>query len=417
VKNILNFEKDYPGLPAGRQAAKIYKLETNYRSSQEILDVANSVIANNTRQYKKELKTVFSGGKKPLLRPALDQMMEAKFIAEEIEKQLAASVPSKEIAVLFRASHHSQQLELELMRRAINYDYRGGLRFFERAHVKDVLSYLRLLNNPLDTAAWLRVLLHEEGIGPAAAMSAIEQIKQSEAPYASVENVLSVKARNGWQNFLKIHGAMHTAGTAPAALIQAVLESPYKDYLAIEFLDSADRIDDLEQMINFAGQYESLEDFLAETTLAENFNIKNNTRENTGQEKIVLSTVHQAKGLEWQSVFVINMASGAFPNDRALREEHGIEEERRLFYVAITRAKKNLFLTYPLSGGGFGDAMPGPSMFIEEIDPALIEDRSTLSPARSTAFNDSEITYVSEEEEYAPKKISPGSFLRDLDDL
>jgi DNA helicase-2/ATP-dependent DNA helicase PcrA len=405
VKNILNFEKIYPG-------AKIFKLETNYRSSQEILDVANCVIANNVRQYQKELKTIFSGGAKPILYPMIDQIMEAKFVADEVAKQTGGDTPAKEIAVLFRAAHHSQQLELELMRRGLGYDYRGGLRFFERAHVKDALAYLRLIHNPADTSAWLRALLHEEGVGPAGAMKIIEMVK---GDAASTDVMLPSKAQTGWNNFLKIRDSLVQAGDQPANLMRAVLESSYRDYLEKEYLDAAERIADLEQMITFAEQYDSLEKFLAETTLAENYNLKTGGHKNYG-DKIILSTIHQAKGLEWQTVFVINMASGAFPNDRALREDGGLEEERRLFYVAITRAKKNLFLTYPLSGG-WGDSVSGPSMFVDEIHPDLIEDRSTLSSARSTAFNDSDVTYVSEEEEYSQKKIRPGSFLRDVDDL
>ena len=436
VKNILKFEKDYP-------SAKIFKLETNYRSSQEILDVANCVIANNINQYQKELKTIFTGGAKPVLHPMIDQIMEAKFVADKIEKQTDENIPRKEMAVLFRASHHSQQLELELMRRGLNYDYRGGMRFFERAHVKDALAYLRLIHNPADTSAWLRALLHEEGIGPAGAMKIIENVRgvssrakprdppgvsegipplvPSELGRNDTTNFLSGKTASGWNNFLKIRDALVKAGDQPADLMRAVLASSYRDYLEGEYLDASERIADLEQMITFAEQYDSLEKFLAETALAENFNLKKSDRRG---DKIILSTIHQAKGLEWQTVFVINMASGAFPNDRALRENGGLEEERRLFYVAVTRAKKHLFLTYPLSGSaqgrpasGWGDAMSGPSMFVDEIHPDLIDDRSTLSLSRSTAFNDTDVTYVSEDEEYAPKKISPGSFLRDINDL
>ncbi|MFA5128226.1 MAG: ATP-dependent helicase [Patescibacteria group bacterium] len=411
VKNILNFEKSYPN-------AKIFKLETNYRSSQEILDVANCVIANNVKQYPKELKTIFTGGVKPVLHPMIDQIMEAKFVADEVEKQTEENIPRREMAVLFRASHHSQQLELELMRRGLSYDYRGGLRFFERAHVKDALAYLRLVQNPADTSAWLRALLHEEGIGPAGAMKIIDMVKGNAE---STDILLPPKAQTGWNNFIKIRDELMKAGDQPAVMMRVILESSYRDYLEKEYLDAPERIADLEQMITFAEQYDSLEKFLAETALAENYNLKNSGQKNRG-DKIILSTIHQAKGLEWQTVFVINMASGAFPNDRALREDGGVEEERRLFYVAITRAKKKLFLTYPLSSAQGRPASGwGPSMFVDEIHPDLIDDRSTLSSARSTAFNDSDVTYVSEDEEYSAswrtKKISPGSFLRDLDDL
>ncbi|PIT88475.1 MAG: ATP-dependent DNA helicase [Candidatus Magasanikbacteria bacterium CG10_big_fil_rev_8_21_14_0_10_36_32] len=413
VKNILNFECDYLG-------AKVFKLETNYRSYQTVLDVANSIISKNLKQYKKVLKTILFGGAKPLLKPHLDQSSEAKFIAGEIEKKLKAGTATSEIAVLFRAAYHSQQLEMELVRRGIGYDYRGGLRFFERAHIKDVLAYLRLRHNPSDTSAWLRVLLHEEGIGPAGAMKIIsmstgaaniDELKQ-------IGESLGDRATGGWQNFLNIYSALMSSEKKPSDMIEVVVESPYADYLSSEYLDAAERLSDLKQLIIFAKQHDSLDDFLAEAALAENFALKNGKRV-VSSDRIILSTLHQAKGLEWKNVFIMNVARGAFPNDRALREDGGLEEERRLFYVGITRAKENLYLTYPMSGGSFGDSLTGPSVFLEEISPDLLEDHSLLISNHNTSFNDSEagVSYISEEEEFQPKKISPGSFLRDIDDL
>ncbi|TSC84355.1 MAG: DNA helicase II / ATP-dependent DNA helicase PcrA [Parcubacteria group bacterium Gr01-1014_13] len=413
VQNILQFEKDYP-------SAKIFKLETNYRSSQEILQLANEVISNNVKQYKKELKTVLQSGLKPSLHPQMDQAGEAEFVAGKILELIENNTPENEIAVLFRAAYHSQMLELELVKAGIAYDYRGGLRFFERAHVKDVLAYLRILNNFADTAAWMRVLMHEEGIGPAAAQKIVEALKSAtnvEDVKVIGQQVLGEKAKNGWYNFVRIWEAMlGTSRTDTAALIDSIINSPYKDYLEGEFIDSKDRLEDISQLQVFANKYNELEQFLAEASLQESFNIRGGGKSaDQSGPKVVLSTIHQAKGLEWSAVFIINLSSGAFPSDRAFREPNGLEEERRLFYVAITRAKKHLHLTYPMAGGGFGDSMSGPSLFLGEISSDLLDDHSLLS-GNGLVLNDEEagVTYESEDK---PLRITPGSFLRSIDDL
>ncbi len=413
VKNILQFEKDYPN-------AKIFKLETNYRSTREILELANEVISNNVKQYKKELKTVLPGGAKPSLHPQMDQMGEAEFVTNKILELIENETPENEIAVLFRAAYHSQMLEMELVKAGIAYDYRGGLRFFERAHVKDVLAYLRILNNFADTAAWMRVLMHEEGIGPGAAQKIVEALKKVtniEEVKIIGQEVLGEKAKTGWYNFVRIWEAMleNKSRTDASALIDAIVNSPYKDYLETEFLDSKDRLEDIAQLQVFAKKYSEVEEFLAEASLQEGFGVKGNQNQDQSGPKVVLSTIHQAKGLEWEAVFIINLSSGAFPSDRAFREPNGLEEERRLFYVAITRAKKHLHLTYPMSGGGFGDSMSGPSLFLGEISSDLLDDHSLLS-GNGLVLNDEEagVTYESEDK---PLRIAPGSFLRSIEDL
>ena len=292
--------------------------------------------------------------------------------------------------------------------------------------------------------------MHEEGIGAVAASKITEALKKA----TNVEDVkiiglevLGEKAKNGWNNFVRIWESMLGAPRChsdlprgreeslsinerdpsakpqddrrlPTDLIKAVINSPYKDYLEGEYIDSRDRLEDIAQLQVFAEKYNELEQFLAEATLQEGFGGGkggNQNRESTGP-KVVLSTIHQAKGLEWSAVFIINLASGAFPNDRALHEDNGLEEERRLLYVAITRAKKHLHLTYPMSGGGFGDSLAGPSMFLGEISSDLIDDHSLLSSGNGLVLNDEEagVTYIDEDK---PLRIKPGSFLRGLDDL
>lgn len=422
IENILQFEKDFP-------EAKIFRLETNYRSSQEILSLANAVIANNPKQYKKNLKTILKTGARPEFLPHGDQSEEAIFIANKVASLIRGGVEEKEIAVLFRAAHHSQALELELMRLGIDYDYRGGLRFFERSHVKDVLAYLRILNNLADTTAWLRVLMFEEGIGPSSAGKIIDAVKRLEnmTELEKLGWLLPEKGRIGWSNFLRIWNKMLEAGpTNPAELVNKVISSPYKQHLEAEKLDSSERLEDLKQLAVFAGRYENLEKFLADAALQEAFNLQRQKekKEKIKDGKIVLSTIHQSKGLEWSAVFVINLSQGAFPNERALREDGGLEEERRLFYVAVTRAKKYLYLTFPMSNtrnsnsyaGAWGENFVNePSMFMSEVDSELLEDRSFLK--NIAVLNDPSEGVVYEREDQPSKNIRPGSFLVDVDEL
>ncbi len=413
ISNILNFEEKY-------SEAKIFRLETNYRSHQEILSLANGVIENNRHQYPKKLKAIKTNGIKPNLYPKNDQSDEASFVVKKINELIDQGTAPHHIAVLFRAAHHSQMLEMELAKAGILYDYRGGLRFFDRAHIKDVLSYLRILNNLSDTAAWLRVLMHEEGIGPAAANKIIESVQKLE----NVEDLkllgetLGGKAKIGFNNFLKIFGALLEAyipENNPGDLISAITNSRYSEFLNAEFLDNEDRKKDLEQMATFASKHKNLTSFLTEASLQESFAKPTtlNQKQSEQQKRLVLSTIHQAKGLEWEAVFIINVANDAFPNSRAATEQNGLEEERRLFYVAITRAKRHLTLTYPMSTEGW-NSTSGPSLFLAEISQDLIDDHSLLS-YKKTVFDD-EIQYIPEDDD-RPLKIKPGSFLRDLDNL
>ena len=204
-------------------------------------------------------------------------------------------------------------------------------------------------------------------------------------------------------------------------MLAALLDSPYREYLQAEHVDSDERIEDLEQMSEFANKYETLESFLAEPALHESFQRGQVTRglaPGAGKdEQIVLSTIHQAKGLEWEAVFVINLAAGSFPSDRSLSERDGLEEERRLFYVAITRAKKHLHLSYPEEGSSWGGSFGGPGLFIEELDSQLLDGAS--GRARLTVLNDhgAGITYEPEDDDMPFKSAPRSSFLSGVDEL
>ncbi|MDP2684571.1 MAG: ATP-dependent helicase [bacterium] len=433
IENILKFERDYPD-------AKIFKLETNYRSTPDILRVANVVIENNVNQYQKDLKSILDNFVKPEAHAFADSQEEASFIVDRLLELNEEGVELNKMAVLFRAAYHSQALEVELTRRDIPYEFRGGVRFFERSHIKDVLAYLRIYNNPQDEIAWSRVLNMQVGIGPAFASGIIKAIKNqppsssplqggSETVFTNLTMNLSARAKVGWGDFLQNWEAMdREVVKEPSALIQAVIQSKYKEYLEQEYPDARERMQDLEQLAMFADKQKDIDRFLAEASLQENYTQQERSpAEMLGKEKgdkLILSTIHQAKGLEWEVVFVIGLNNGQFPSDRSMKEKNGVEEERRLFYVAITRAKKYLYFTYSLSGG-FGSYMKGntypnftsgqgPSMFLDEIGTSLVEGNTFKA---GTVFDegDDEVVYIVDDEPFTDKPRT--SFLSDVGDL
>jgi DNA helicase-2/ATP-dependent DNA helicase PcrA len=416
IANILDFEKRYID-------SQVFRLETNYRSTPEILDLANEVIGNNINQYKKELHSIRNSEARPEVQVYADQREEAESVAQSILDYINKGVPPREIAVLFRASHHSQALEVELTKRHIAYDYRGGTRFFERAHIKDVLGFLRAYNNLEDTVAWGRILTMQNGVGPGAAEKIIAEIRSAGSKDLSgISEILAARAKVGFKDFLNIWRNLEGSDGSPSGLIRAVMDSNYKSYLESEYTDYRERTNDIEQLAIFAEKESDLGKFLAEAGLQENFaRPQESESQNPNEEKIVLSTIHQAKGLEWETVFILNVSAGQFPSDRALNEEKGLEEERRLFYVAITRAKTHLHMSYPLvSNMNFG-ALGGSSMFLEEIDKNLVEMSGAAGNSYFQDLNDEDegITYVADEDEPFSSKTRPKmtSFLKSIDEL
>ncbi|OGH58579.1 MAG: hypothetical protein A2725_02655 [Candidatus Magasanikbacteria bacterium RIFCSPHIGHO2_01_FULL_33_34] len=408
IENILGFENKYPN-------ARIFKLETNYRSTPDILNVANVVIENNLNQYKKDLKSVLENFTKPEAHAFADSQEEANFIVGRILELYDEGIEFNKMAVLFRAAYHSQALEVELTRRDIPYEFRGGVRFFERSHIKDVLAYLKIYNNIQDEIAWSRVLNMQVGIGPASAQAIIGKVKniKDKSEINSVTDDLSPRAKIGWGDFVQIWNSMdREVVKVPSALIQAVIQSKYKEYLEQEYPDARERMQDLEQLAMFADKQLDLDKFLAEASLQEGYGSKNR-QTSDNEPKLVLSTIHQAKGLEWEGVFIMSLNSGQFPSDRSMKEMNGLEEERRLFYVAITRAKKYLYFSYSLSGG-FGSFLQGPSMFLDEIGDQLIEGNTFKS---GTVFDDDkdDIIYVTDDEPFTNQPRT--SFLSSIDEL
>jgi len=416
IRNILQFSETYPG-------AKTFRLVTNYRSSPEILSLANAVIAQNRDQFKKELRAVRPPFEKPSLVPAANQFQEAQYIAEQILILRADGTPLRDMVVLFRGSFQSQALEFELAKRDIPYDFRGGMKFFQRAHVKDVVSHLRIVANPKDEIAWSRVLGMQPGIGDVTARKIVEKLQVDPNPTIAGKAGIALRAVQ------KTVTAM-SQYTKPSHMIRAVIASGYRDYLEAEYPDFMDRLDDLEQFALFAEPYEAVSTFLEEVTLTEDYGAGKSSSGTDDRERLVLSTIHQAKGLEWEAVFVMGLVDGKFPHQRSLGEEGGLEEERRLFYVAATRARKHLFLTYPISSGDDTLMFGQPSQFVQELPDGLVEEvrlrastfgSSSFAPKRPfhyTAPDDDGPTIVLDSlGEKKPMRPMVGGFLRNVEDL
>jgi ATP-dependent DNA helicase UvrD/PcrA len=382
--NIFEFKDRYPD-------ARVFKLETNYRSTPEILMLANASVAHNRKQFLKNLQAARPSRNAPVaLIPARDAEQQAAFVASRVLELRDEGVPLEEIAVLYRSHFHALEVQLELTRRGIPYDVRSGVRFFEQAHVKDITAYLRLVVNPRDELAWKRVLKLIPKIGNAAAARIWERLAYTEEPLALVrsdEMAQSIPrgAARGWQEFAEMIRSLIAPETidAPAKQIELILEHGYIEYLQASYENAEARQEDLRQLANFAMRFENTNAFLSELALinTERFSPPGGT---TGEdvvmggdedERLSLSSIHQAKGLEWRVVILIWAADGRFPSSRSLRDAEGEEEERRLFYVALTRAKDELYLCYPLieSDRSRQTVLHRPSRFITEVPRELLE--------------------------------------------
>jgi DNA helicase-2/ATP-dependent DNA helicase PcrA len=366
-ENIMRFPDRYP-------ECRIFKLETNYRSTPEILHLANLSITNNERQFQKTLRAVREGGIRPVLVPARNVLQQADFVAQRILELNRSGIPLGEIAVLYRAHYHSMEVQMELTRRGIPFEIRSGIRFFEQAHIKDVTAYLRILVNPRDELAWKRVLSLYEKIGRVTADKVWRFVSRLSDPHAAVltENFKGCAPRSatpGLGRFQETFRALHGCNSSnPSILIETILKSGYSDLLRERHIDAVSREDDLIQFANFSSRFISLVDFLSELALLTGVDEESRPEEIQG-DRVVLSSIHQAKGLEWKTVIMIWCSEGMMPLARALKEPGGEEEERRLFYVATTRAKDELYLCYPLTdyARGMGNLPVSPSRFIMEL--------------------------------------------------
>ena len=346
VENILAFPDRF--MPS----AEIVTLEENYRSTQPILDSANCLIAESERQYRKHLFSRSRTGAEPAYVTVEDGDSEAEFVVEAILENREEGMALKEQAVLFRGSHTSDRLEVELVRRNIPYVKYGGLKFLEAAHVKDVLSILKWADNPKNEVAAFRVLKLIQGIGPAAAAKCYDYLAVNDFALASLAHYTPpAAARFEWNGFTALLASLAAVPGEDRGW-QAGLAETRRWYRPVmeRLYDSVEtRVADIEQLEQIAGRYPSRERFLTELTL----DPPSAAGDESGdplldEDYLVLSTVHSAKGQEWESVFLLNVTDGSFPSEFSTGKDELIEEERRLLYVAMTRAKQSLTLVAPL---------------------------------------------------------------------
>ncbi len=374
--NILKFPERNPG-------TQIFKLETNYRSTPEILAFTNASILNNHRQHRKTLIAQRASGRLPVVLPVNDAYQEAAFVAQRILQLRDDGIGLEEMAVLYRAHAHSSILQAELIKRNIPYEVRSGVRFFEQAHVKDVVAYLKVLDNPSDEIAWRRLWLMLPRVGPATAGRLWDAIATAADPLEALLRAAPTAVPSGAQaHFKHLQQDLRALRAAredrtPSELILAVMETGYADYVRATYDSFQSRLEDLQQLAVFARSYRTLRGLLSELVLLGEVYGQEVTGNGSAEtERLVLSSIHQAKGLEWRVVFLIRMCEGSFPSDMALREEDGEEEERRIFYVATTRAKDELYITHPIfdvSLRGNGQLLLQPSRFLREVRFTLYE--------------------------------------------
>jgi DNA helicase-2/ATP-dependent DNA helicase PcrA len=430
--NILKFPERYPD-------AKVYKIETNYRSTPEVLNFANAAIRANLNQFEKQLSPARKSGVKPVLAACMTAAEQSAFVAQRILELRDEGVAMNNMAVLYRSHFHALELQLELTRRNIPFNISSGMRFFDQAHIKDVTAHIKFVHNSRDELSFKRIAQLLPGIGgkgadklwlafasrnagssnttarahpetislandlvsppparssrgegekaPTVAESRIAGSSNNSAKSASplaealqsISPAVPKKALVAWTQYVATISQLETAPAHdnPSKMILLIVEAGYQDHLRETYDNHALREEDLEHLAVFARQFANTQDFLAQLALLSNLEAEAETPAASDDERVRLSTIHQAKGLEFDVVFIIMLCDGMFPSSRSLNSTEGEEEERRLLYVAVTRARNELYLSYPLMRllpGVSGDAMQQPSRFISEIPKDLYEE-------------------------------------------
>jgi DNA helicase II / ATP-dependent DNA helicase PcrA len=385
IRNILDFERDYP-------EAKVVKLERNYRSTQTILDAANAVVANNASRKPKELWTAGPHGERIRIFTASDEYAEARFVVSDIERLIDAGARPADVSVFYRTNAQSRALEDVLVREGVPYQVVGGVRFYERAEIKDAMAFLAVISNPSDSGALERIInVPKRGLGATSVARLQEHARRNGVSlYDALADAdaadLTGAAKKACRAVRDLFEGWRVAAqeVPPAELIGAVLdESGYRAELVAEnTVESESRLENLEELINAAREYERVE---PEPTLASFLQEQALYSEQDALSgeggRVALMTLHNAKGLEFDHVFVVGMEEGTFPHARSL-DEQNLEEERRLAYVGITRARRSLTLTYAKLRSSWGEReYQMPSRFLSEIPEGLKSGTITGSPA------------------------------------
>ena len=382
-KNIMEFPTLFPG-------TVIYKLEENYRSTQPILNLANCIIEEATEKYTKHLFTRKLDGPLPTLAEASGENAQSRFVAQKILELREEGVPLSEVAVLFRSSFHSFDLEIQLSRHGLPFVKRGGVKFIETAHVKDLLAHLRVVANPLDTVSWHRVLMLVEGVGPKKARDLLANLVKSDKPY----HVLRESSGRSGQGLRNLANTLESLADSDDLGTADQVNHIYEYYLPIlkeQYDDYPKRIRDLEHLHTIAEGYPEVDGFLSDLALeppdGSEVDVEPPDRED---ERMVLSTIHSAKGLEWQCVFVIWVVDGKFPSIYSFITDEELEEERRLFYVAVTRAKRHLYLTYPINvfDKSSGMLLSKPTRFLDHVSPAMFDQLALVEEGSHADWRD-----------------------------
>jgi DNA helicase-2/ATP-dependent DNA helicase PcrA len=368
VENILGFPERFD------PPAEVVTLAQNYRSKQPVLDVANAVMAEAPRQHRKYLLSVRGDGSRPKAVTVDELQTQAEYVCTEVLKRREASVPLRNQAVLFRTASHSDILEVELAKRKIPFVKYGGLRFLEAAHIKDLLAVLRWVDNPRNALAAFRALQLLPGMGPVNARAALDHFEAGGHSFEALKGFKTPQpAEIPWERLVKVLMALADPQRAWPGQVSLVREW-YQPHFERLYDEVQSRVSDLEQLELLSGQFPSRERFLTELTLdPPNATSERSGRPTLDEDYLILSTVHSAKGMEWDTVFVLNVVDGSFPNEFSTGKSELIEEERRLLYVAMTRAQNDLLLVVPLkfhlthqSRQGDAHVYGGRSRFITE---------------------------------------------------
>ena len=343
VENILGFPERF------QPPAEVVTLAQNYRSTQQVLDVANAVMAEAPRQHRKYLLSIRGEGARPRAVTVDELQSQAEFICNEVLKKREANVPLKRQAVLFRSASHSDILEVELAKRKVPFVKYGGLKFLEAAHIKDLLGVLRWIDNPRNTLAAFRTLQLLPGMGPVSARAAIEHLERGGHSFEALKSFKPPQTPEiAWQRMIELLQSLADPQRPWPGQLNAVREW-YRPHFERLYEHFHTRLGDLEQLELLSGQFPSRERFITELTLdPPNATSDLSGRASLDEDFLVLSTIHSAKGMEWDTVYVLNVVDGSFPSEFSTGRPELIEEERRLLYVALTRAQNELLLMVPL---------------------------------------------------------------------